>query len=113
MTQIAFKRAWESYLHYLNLQAGGCDKKRGKNDATGKPTFIPAVRAIDNITPHMLRHTYATMLYDAGVDVKSAQRFLGHADLQTTLKIYTHLSEQKEQQSVAALNAHLGKKKIT
>ncbi len=41
MTQIAFKRAWESYMHYLNLKAGGSDKKRGKNDAQGRPTFIP------------------------------------------------------------------------
>lgn len=110
MTQIAFKRAWESYMHYLNIKAGGSDKKRGKNDAQGRPTFIPAVQAVDNITPHMLRHTYATMLYDAGVDVKSAQRFLGHADVETTLRIYTHLTEQKEQGAVDALNAHLDKK---
>ena len=110
MSQIAFKRAWESYWRYLNLQAGGSDKKRGKN-VDGKPTFIPAVHAIDNITPHMLRHTYCTMLYDAGVDVKTAQRFMGHSDIQTTLRIYTHLSEQKEQASVDALNAYLNQKK--
>lgn len=59
MTQIAFKRAWQSYWRYLNLQAGGRDKKRGKNNEQGKPTWIPAVHAIENITPHMLRHTYA------------------------------------------------------
>ena len=110
MTQAAFKRAWESYWRYLNIQAGGSDKKRGKN-VNGKPTWLPAVHAIDNITPHMLRHTYCTMLYDAGVDVKSAQRFMGHADIQTTLRIYTHLSEEKEQAAVDALNAHLGKQK--
>lgn len=57
---------------------------------------------------HDLRHTYATMLYDAGVDVLTAQRLLGHADVQTTMRIYTHLSKQKEQQSIAALNAHIG-----
>lgn len=49
------------------------------------------------------------MLYDAGVDVKSAQRFMGHADIETTLKIDTRISEQIEQQSADALNAHLGK----
>jgi hypothetical protein len=48
------------------------------------------------------------MLYDAGVDPKSAQKFLGHADLQVTLKIYTHLSAEKENGSVAALNRFLG-----
>ena len=44
----------------------------------------------------MLRHTYATMLYDAGIDVKKAQKNLGHADVVTTLKIYSHLSEEEE-----------------
>ena len=48
---------------------------------------------------HDLRHTYATMLYDAGVDVKSAQYFLGHADLKMTLDLYTHLSNESEAQS--------------
>jgi site-specific recombinase XerD len=55
----------------------------------------------------MFRHTYATILYNAGVDVKSAQRFLGHADINVTLKIYTHLSAQKEQDAIACLNRHL------
>ena len=40
------------------------------------------------------------------LDVKSAQKFLGHADLQVTLKIYTHLSEGKEQAAVDALNKY-------
>ena len=55
----------------------------------------------------MLRHTYATMLFDAGVDVKSAQRFLGHEDIEVMLSIYTHLTKYKEDQAVAALNEHL------
>ncbi len=43
-----------------------------------------------------------------GVDPKSAQKFLGHADLQVTLKIYTHLSEEKERGAMDALNRFLG-----
>jgi site-specific recombinase XerD len=50
------------------------------------------------------------LLYDAGVDVKSAQKFLGHAEVETTLQIYTHLSEEKEQSSVDALNSRLNGK---
>ena len=100
MSQIAFKRAWESYLHYLNIQAGGRDASRTR----------PKLSVIDNLTPHMFRHTYATILYNAGVDVKSAQRFMGHADINVTLKIYTHLSAQKEQEAIGALNRHLNEK---
>jgi site-specific recombinase XerD len=46
-----------------------------------------------NCTPHNLRHSYATMLFDAGVDIKTAQLWLGHKDINTTLAIYTHLSQ--------------------
>ena len=56
-----------------------------------------------NITcsPHQLRHSYTTMLFDAGIDVKTAQTWLGHKDIKTTLAIYTHLSEKRQEQSVA------------
>ena len=62
--------------------------------------------AMDRFTAHQLRHTYATMLYDAGVDVKTAQDFLGHADPTVTMNIYTHLSSQKKEKAVQALQQH-------
>lgn len=102
MSEIAYRRAWQSYLHYLNLAAGGRDASRSN----------PKIQAIDHITAHMLRHTYASMLYDAGVDLKSAQRFLGHSDIEVTLKIYVHLSKYKEDASIDALNQHLEEQKI-
>ena len=48
-----------------------------------------------DITQHMLRHTYCTMLYDAGIDVKTASYLMGHRDIQTTLAIYTHLEKER------------------
>lgn len=54
-------------------------------------------------TPHQLRHSYQTMLFDAGIDVKTAQKWLGHADIKTTLDIYTHLSENRLAQSTEKL----------
>ena len=47
------------------------------------------------------------MLYDANVDVKSAQMFLGHSDIEVTLSIYTHLSQYKERKAADALDEHL------
>ena len=49
--------------------------------------------AAEDITPHLFRHNYASDLYKAGVDLKSAQYLLGHTDVKTTLGIYTHFGE--------------------
>lgn len=99
MSETAYRRAWNSYRHYLNIKAGGRSASRTHEK----------VQVIDNITAHMLRHTYASMLYEAGVDIKSAQRFLGHADIEMTLAVYTHLTKFKEDEAISSLNAHLDK----
>ena len=52
-----------------------------------------------DVVPHRLRHQFATFLYDAGVDVKSAQKILGHANATTTMDIYTHLSQERKDDS--------------
>ena len=56
------------------------------------------------ITPHFLRHGYATILYDAGIDAKTAQGLLGHADFQMTMGTYTHISASRTQKDAQKLN---------
>lgn len=58
-------------------------------------------------TFHCLRHTYCTLLYEAGVDVLEAKEFMGHSDIQTTLGIYTHLRKTKRNKSIVKLNEML------
>ena len=58
---------------------------------------------------HDLRHTYATMLYDAGVDIKTAQRWLGHSTPALTIKLYTHISETRQDKSIKAASAYTSK----
>ena len=57
------------------------------------------------ITPHQLRHAYATILYEAGIKDKDAQDLLGHANIQTTRDIYTHITNNRRAETAALLNA--------
>ena len=56
---------------------------------------------------HSLRHTFATMLFDAGVDVKTAAYLMGHSDIRVTMDIYTHLSQERRTASEGMLLTYL------
>lgn len=79
MTDGGFKRMW--------------DKVR-------KSTELP-------VHPHMLRHTYATSLYRAGVPLRAAQKLLGHSSIQMTANIYTHLEDEDSMAAAGKLDAYL------
>ncbi|MDR3050143.1 MAG: site-specific integrase [Oscillospiraceae bacterium] len=100
LTESACKRAWQSYITYLSNLRNGCSYRWAKD----KSAWVPV-----GIRTHDLRHTYCTMLYDAGVDVKRAQSLMGHKDLAVTMGIYTHLSDARKQKSDDLLHAYFEK----
>ncbi len=110
MTDIAWRRMWDSYMSDLNVKYGyhGAVNKYAtrKKDKSGKEQgALPMV--IRTFTPHELRHTFCTLLYMAGVDVLTARDQMGHASVQVTQEIYTHLDAKHKARKMEALDGYL------
>lgn len=104
MPQSTYNRRW---LHYCKDM--GFVKDRSETRISKQKHKYVVHHYKPTLTAHHFRHGYATMLFEADVDVYTAQKLLGHANIETTLSIYTHLREGKKKASVDKLKAYTEK----
>ena len=103
VTKAAYRSNWEYYWDMLEQIHNGREPK-GAGRRTDR--YPPDWKYLPKVDKYDLRHTFCTTLFEADVDVKTAQYLMGHASLDMTLKIYTHLSEQKKERSYDKLLEH-------
>lgn len=112
MTEQAWQRAWESYLDALTVAANGGLHRRWYGRTKEHKALLAADQELPpyreiSFRPHDLRHTYCTMLCDAGVPLRQAMEWLGHADEKMILRVYDHNTAARRQQSLDALNTQI------
>lgn len=81
-TAADFSRLWDASVH----------RKYGPDAVTTRRSI--GVVAPIKVTPHVLRHTYATRCFESGLDIKEVQYLLGHANPQVTMGVYTHYCQE-------------------
>ncbi len=113
------RKNWSTYCRAMTnilngrpaLQPGNHRKEMAAKEAAAAKAHgldpAPENEIIFDCDMHDLRHTYATMLFEAGIEAKDAQYYLGHADLRMTTELYTHLTEERKKKTLAKVTGYL------
>lgn len=109
LTQTEFRLRWHGYCK----AAGLCDVQTVEHKSTGTNNrkYIREVYA-PRIVPHQLRHEFATLCLDAGLDAADTQEIMGHASIATTQATYQHITESRRVKSTSKLEAFVTSGKI-
>lgn len=87
LTDYQFRSAWGNWAKAVGLGPGG-------------------MKGTD-VTPHQLRHAFATILYDAGVGEVDTMSIMGHSSIKVTREIYTHIRQERMEKTAEQINSFL------
>lgn len=87
LTDYQFRSAWGNWAKAVGLGPGG-------------------MKGTD-VTPHQLRHAFATILYDAGVGEVDTMAIMGHSSIKVTREVYTHIRQERMEQTTKQINEYL------
>lgn len=98
---------FDSFIHSIERKINGTQKRwygrtKEHQEIVAAGGTLPAWQDV-TIRMHDFRHTYCVMLFDAGVDMKTAQKWMGHADATMIMRIYDHLSKIRTDRSTDAM----------
>ena len=104
--QKTYDRRWRHYCKDAGFVEYTTEMRTDKNGRR-----YPYKKCSLTLTAHMLRHGYATMLYEAGVDVLMAKDLLGHSDISVTQGIYQHIRDSHKATASDKLTDYLADRK--
>ena len=105
LTMHVYTRMWRNYCIEVGLWRWKEVLRESRKSADkGKHVKVTALIKEPTMTPHQLRHAYATMCFEMGVEAKDAQQLLGHSKIDVTLDTYTHIRKKRRDEVAAKLN---------
>lgn len=104
-SKTSFQEKWESYKAEVECYMNGYSQKRWYGRTKRDKEILSAGGQLPpwkefTVRTHDLRHSYCTMLRDAGVDMKQALEWMGHEDEKMILRVYDHITEKRRKKSI-------------
>ena len=101
VTHTTWRVVWNSYKTHMETAINGIDRrwygKTKEQKRLAEEGKLPPWKEFD-IVPYDLRHSFCVMCRDAGVEINTCRRWMGHADAKMILKVYDSVSEDRSEQ---------------
>jgi integrase len=104
-TKTSMRCLWDAFKKELDITMGAKFEKKEAKDGKMRSVKILSVIA-DDLVPYCLRHTCCTDWEEAGVPINVAKYLMGHKDIKTTSKIYTHTTEKTIQAAAKLIDEY-------